>query len=114
MQTYEELINSLTAELRRGTIIVSVLSQLQHKEYGYSLVHKLKEKGMNVDSDTLYPLLRRLEKQGILKSELEKIEERERKYYIKTEFGQKVYQELCSQWKAINASMQNLLGGEKE
>ena len=65
------IVSNLVLELRRGTIILCVLSQLKDKKYGYSLVETLDEKGMHIDPGTLYPLLRRLEKQNLLKSEWE-------------------------------------------
>ncbi|HBL50179.1 MAG TPA: PadR family transcriptional regulator, partial [Firmicutes bacterium] len=63
-----ELIDNMVRELRRGTIVISVLSQLQDQAYGYNLVNSLSEKGFNIEADTLYPLLRRLENQGLLES----------------------------------------------
>ena len=64
MAQERELLSALVLELRRGTLILSVLSQLKDLEYGYSLVQKLNHKGVAIDPSTLYPLLRRLEKQG--------------------------------------------------
>ena len=64
----QDQIQSILLEMRRGTLIISVLSQLKENEYGYSLVSKLEAKGMSVEPGTLYPLLRRLEKQGLLES----------------------------------------------
>ena len=69
MDSIDELMASLLVELRRGTLVLSVLSQLDSPEYGYSLVQKLEEKNSPIDSGTLYPLLRRLEKQKLLKNE---------------------------------------------
>lgn len=65
----QDILNSMVQELRRGTIILGVLSQLSEPQYGYSLVTILQERGINVEAGTLYPLLRRLEKQGLLNSE---------------------------------------------
>lgn len=112
MQTYAELINSLISELRRGTIILSVLSQLSTEEYGYSLIHKLEDKGMDIDSNTLYPLLRRLEKQGILESKWNKEEEKTRKYYVRTKLGNQIYEELSRQWRMMNGSIEKMLREE--
>lgn len=114
MQSYEDIINNLIGELRRGTLIISVLSQLEEQEYGYSLIHKLQEKGMNIDSNTLYPLLRRLETQGLLCSELITIQEKPRKYYQKTELGNKVYHEVIKQWHEIQNSIENLTRGNED
>lgn len=108
---FEEIINNLIAELRRGTLILSVLSQLEEQEYGYSLLHKLEERNVKVDSNTLYPLMRRLEKQGLLLSEVRRIQEKPRKYYIRTELGNKVYEELLKQWRQMNQNIEKLIGG---
>ncbi|MBW5397961.1 PadR family transcriptional regulator, partial [Brachyspira pilosicoli] len=72
----DDLISSLVQELRRGTLIMVVLSQLKNEEYGYSLISKLKENSITIESNTLYPLLRRLENQGLLKSEWKTNEEK--------------------------------------
>lgn len=113
MAEFEDVMNSLTLELRRGTIVLSALSQLENPKYGYALVQSLQEKGVLIDAGTLYPLLRRLEKQNILKSEWETTGTKPRKYYVRTNFGSQVYAELCSQWKSMTASM-NLLMNEGE
>ena len=63
-----DLMSSLVMELRRGTLVLSVLSQMGEAKYGYALVQSMEEKGVSIDPNTLYPLLRRLEKQGLLKS----------------------------------------------
>ena len=75
----DDLISTLVQELRRGTLIMVVLSQLKNEEYGYSLISNLKENGIAIESNTLYPLLRRLENQGLLKSEWKTNEEKPRK-----------------------------------
>ena len=64
----KSLLEGLMQELRRGTLVLSVLSQVREERYGYSLIQTLEEKGVPVDPNTLYPLLRRLEKQGLLES----------------------------------------------
>lgn len=104
-----ELLESLTLELRRGTIILGVLSQLNKPQYGYSLVSLLQEKGMKVDASTLYPLLRRLEKQGILLSVWDTEGTKPRKYYEMSDIGKSLYLKLCDTWKEINDTMKNLI-----
>ena len=69
MKTKDNPIEKLVLELRRGTVVLSVLSQLEEPRYGYALIQRLAEKGMEIDQGTLYPLLRRLEAQGLLDSE---------------------------------------------
>lgn len=105
----EELLESLNLELRRGTIILSVLSQLKSPQYGYSLVLLLQEKGMSVEANTLYPLLRRLEKQGILNSTWDTEGSKPRKYYEISGVGKEIYKRLCDSWKELNLAMSKLL-----
>ena len=108
----KELLNNLVLELRRGTLILSVLSQLKEAKYGYSLVQSLDEKGVLIDPNTLYPLLRRLEKQGLLCSEWEIGESKPRKYYRRTPMGDRIYFELMKNWKSLSSSMANLIEEE--
>jgi PadR family transcriptional regulator, regulatory protein PadR len=94
----QELLESFSQELRRGSIIISVLSQLNEPQYGYSLVILLEEKGFKIDPGTLYPLLRRLEKQELLKSLWDTDGKKPRKYYQMTDLGKQLYQQLTKQW----------------
>lgn len=110
----KDLLSSLSLELRRGTLVISVLSQMQEKKYGYFLVQSLDERGVSIDPNTLYPLLRRLEKQGLLQSNWETSGPKPRKYYQRTEFGTKIYDALKCQWKEMVAGMDNLLKEETE
>ncbi len=112
MGEISEILPSLILELRRGTIILSALSQLKEAQYGYTLVKKMEEKGVSIDTNTLYPLLRRLEKQEILISEWETDSGKPRRYYRRTAFGDEVFAELKQQWHEMNRSMEQLLGGE--
>ena len=109
MQKHQEIIDSLLSELRRGTIPLCVLGQLDVPTYGYLLVQKLEEKGLRVEAGTLYPLLRRLEKQNLLASRWETEGAKPRKYYELTPEGQLIYRELCVQWKEIKDSMDRLM-----
>ena len=92
-------VGKLSAELRRGLIVLVVMSQLHQEEYGYSLLKKLEEKGYQISQDTLYPLLRRLEKQGYLNSEWIVDESRPRRYYQLNELGKAVFTALKEEWK---------------
>lgn len=107
-----EIVSGLILELRRGTIVLSVLSQLSSPMYGYSLVQQLSENGVPIEANTLYPLLRRLEKQGLLKSEWETTGTKPRKYYITTDLGNEVYDQLKTHWYKIVSNMHNLMEGE--
>lgn len=109
MGDINEVLVGLTSELRRGTIVLSVLSQLSEPKYGYSLVQSLEGKGVMIDPSTLYPLLRRLEKQELLKSEWETTGAKPRKYYVVTAQGKSVYKKLCEQWNSMVKSMAELI-----
>lgn len=105
----DAIFDSLVLELRRGTIILSVLSQLKSPQYGYSLVVLLEEKGIAVDSGTLYPLLRRLEKQEILQSSWDVESTKPRKYYELSSYGKEIYEKLCTQWITMTDSISKLI-----
>lgn len=98
-ETINEHVERLSAELRRGLIVLVVMSQLEKKEYGYSLLKQLEEKGFQVTQDTLYPLMRRLETQGYLQSDWEIDETRPRRYYQLNELGTAVLHALRRDWK---------------
>ena len=110
MESIDELVSSLIVELRRGTLVLSVLSQLYNPEYGYSLVQKLEEKNAAVEAGTLYPLLRRLEKQQLLTSEWDTSESRPRKFYILSDKGKEVFIKLKKEWRFLSVQLERLLG----
>lgn len=116
MPDIDETIQGLLSELRRGTIVISVLSQLDEPQYGYSLVAELEEKGISIEPGTLYPLLRRLEKQQLLESSWDTNDTRPRKYYMLSPFGREVYSGLCAEWNKMVISMERLLknGGKSD
>ena len=109
MSDEKEHLDKLMQELRRGTITIGVLSQLSNPQYGYSLVTMLAEKGIQVEPGTLYPLLRRLEKQGLLDSKWDTNEARPRKYYLLSETGKNVYDLLVVEWKGIVESLNHVI-----
>ena len=109
MDNEKELVGNLTQELRRGTLILSVLSQLREPRYGYALVQRLEDRGVSIDPNTLYPLLRRLEKQGLLLSQWEMGESKPRKYYRRTPMGDRVYEDLMHQWMILSENMRKLM-----
>lgn len=109
MESNNELLSSLTVELKRGTLVLLVLSQLKKQEYGYSLVQKLEEIKAPIEAGTLYPLLRRLEKQNLLISEWDTSVSRPRKFYQLSEEGLKVYKQLKQEWKSISSMMEVIL-----
>ena len=109
MNEEKDLLSGFMVELKRGTLVLSVLSQLSEAEYGYSLVQKLEEKGMAIEPGTLYPLMRRLEKQGLLMSEWDTTESRPRKFYRLSPLGESVLQELTKEWFQWTHRMEKLL-----
>lgn len=114
MNSETDVIDSLLLELRRGVIVLGVLSQLHTPKYGYSLMQSLEEKGMLVDAGTLYPLLRRLEKQELLVSEWETSGTKPRKYYRLNENGKAVYRRLCDEWAVMTGTMNNLINTKED
>ncbi|HHY78470.1 MAG TPA: PadR family transcriptional regulator [Clostridiales bacterium] len=109
MSNLEEIVSNLTMELRRGILVLCVLSQLEEEQYGYSLVQSLAERGMIIDQSTLYPLLRRLEKQGLLDSNWSLDENRPRRYYVLNEKGKRVLNRLIEEWTGMNSTITKLL-----
>lgn len=109
----KEHLEKLNHELKRGTLTIAVLSQLKEPQYGYSLVTSLKEKDFPLEANTLYPLLRRLEKQGLLESKWDTNETRPRKYYLLSKTGEKVFEQLVIEWEKMVISMENLLNNSE-
>ena len=104
-----ELISGFLLELRRGTIVLCVLAKLREPAYGYSLITSLSETGISVEANTLYPLLRRLEGQGLLESSWSTEGTKPRKYYVITALGKEVLSVLERHWKTIAQSMEFFL-----
>ncbi|MBQ2837755.1 MAG: PadR family transcriptional regulator [Oscillospiraceae bacterium] len=107
----EDTVSGLVLELRRGTLILLVLSQLREPMYGYSLVRKLNDHDVPMDANTLYPLMRRLESQGLLASQWDTSEAKPRKYYQITEDGLAVLEKTKAYWKTFSANVDSLLEG---
>lgn len=109
---HDDIVSGLALELRRGTLIILVLSQLKEPMYGYNLVKKLQDNGIPIEANTLYPLMRRLESQGLLQSEWETSEAKPRKYYKITDDGLIVLKKITDHWKAFSKNIDNLLEGK--
>ena len=107
-------IDNLILELRRGTLVLTVLSQLHTQQYGYSLKQVLAEQGIEIDQGTLYPLLRRLEEQGLLDSEWSLETSRPRRYYVLNEAGREALHTLVGEWRALAGVLERLLGKESD
>lgn len=104
-----ESLENVVLELRRGVIVLAALSQLSTEEYGYSLLKKLADLGLEVDQGTLYPLLRRLEAQGLLESVWKLEEARPRRYYVISAEGKKLLPKLKKEWAGIVSVMDKML-----
>ena len=107
-----ELISGFLLELRRGTLILCVLASLKEPTYGYNLISSLATTDINIEANTLYPLLRRLESQGLLRSEWNTEAAKPRKYYCITDFGREVLSELTMHWKKTAQSLDVILEEE--
>jgi len=108
-----ETSENLILELRRGVITLAVLSQLSQEQYGYSLISSLKENGLEIDQGTLYPLLRRLESQGLLESNWRIEADRPRRYYVISQEGQNLLPQLKQEWNGIVTMMDKMLKLER-
>lgn len=104
-----DLFNNLRLELRRGLLIVAVLAQLRNEHYGYSLRTDLAALGMEMDEGTLYPLLRRLESQGLLESEWREENKREKRFYKLSRQGRQTLKLLLTELEKINASLHRII-----
>jgi DNA-binding PadR family transcriptional regulator len=102
-------VENVTLDLRRGVIVLATLSQLSEAQYGYSLLKCLSDLGLEVDQGTLYPLLRRLEAQGLLESVWKLEEARPRRYYVISAAGRKLLPRLKDEWNSIVAVMKKML-----
>jgi PadR family transcriptional regulator, regulatory protein PadR len=99
-------------ELRRGVLVLGVLSQLHEPLYGYSLRQALADQGMSIEEGTLYPLLRRLEGQGLLESEWRIDGSQPRRYYWLSPAGKQLLEDLTASWRALVVTLDRLLGQE--
>ena len=99
-------------ELRRGTVVLACLATLGRPRYGYALLETLEKSGFSVDGNTLYPLLRRLEKQGLLTSEWNTEEARPRKFYLVSPDGEELLDRLTGEWDALDGAIRALTEGD--
>jgi DNA-binding PadR family transcriptional regulator len=112
MPTELEIFEALRLELRRGSLILAVLGHLRREHYGYTLRKALAEAGVEIDEGALYPMLRRLETQGLLTSEWREEEKRNKRFYRLSDDGRGVLARLKQEWRALNASVSEILDGE--
>ena len=105
----EQRMHKLRLELRRGVLILAVLSASKTPQYGYSLRKKLNDSGIDIDEGTLYPLIRRLAEQELLDSEWKQADGRERRYYLLSDKGKEVLHSLTQDWQQLNLSLTEIL-----
>ena len=106
--TEDVAFENLRQELRRGAIVLAVLARLGTEHYGYALRKALVEKGLEVDENTLYPLLRRLETQGLLDSTWRETDSRPKRFYRLSPVGEEVLGRLLRQWTDLDAAIRRL------
>lgn len=104
-----DLFENLRMELRRGSLIIAVLAQLHEEHYGYALRKALADKGMEIEESTLYPLLRRLENQGLLESEWREEDKRNKRFYRLSKEGGDILKQLLEEWNSLNASLKRIV-----
>jgi len=107
--TNSDLFESLRLELRRGCLVLAVLAELKNERYGYTLRKALADLGLAIDESTLYPLLRRLESQGLLVSNWREEDKRNKRFYRMSPEGERVFAQLLDEWSGINASLDRVL-----
>ena len=103
-----ELFDNLRLELRRGCLVVAVLAQLRTEHYGYALRKALADKGLAIEENTLYPLLRRLESQGLLVSQWREEDKRNKRFYRLSPEGDEVLPKLMDEWREMTAALEQI------
>jgi PadR family transcriptional regulator PadR len=111
MPTGSDIFEALRLELRRGSLILAVLGHLRREHYGYTLRKALSEAGVEIDEGALYPMLRRLETQGLLTSQWREEEKRNKRFYRLSDEGQQMLGRLTAEWNQLNASITDILTG---
>ena len=105
----DDVFENLRLELRRGCLTVAVLAQLKVEHYGYTLRKALADLGLAIDEGTLYPLLRRLETQGLLVSEWREEDKRNKRFYKLSPTGRHILKQLLAEWQQLNQSIDRIL-----
>jgi DNA-binding PadR family transcriptional regulator len=107
-----DVFETLRQELRRGSLILAVLGQLKDEHYGYTLRKALAEAGVEIEEGALYPMLRRLEAQGLLTSEWREEDRRKKRFYRLSDDGRAILLRLTAEWRGLNASLSGILKGD--
>ncbi len=105
----KDLFQNLRLELRRGYLIIAVLAKVRIEQYGYTLRKSLNEIGVDIDESSLYPMLRRLESQGLLVSEWREEDKRKKRFYRLSTDGETILNQLLIEWKNINSSLEGII-----
>ena len=108
-QSSSDVYEKLVQELRRGVLVLATLSRLGEAKYGYSLINELAQQGLDIDQGTLYPLLRRLEADGLLHSQWNTEGSRPRRYYVISPAGVELLQALSDEWRGLAEVLNRLL-----
>lgn len=106
----EDPLTGLRSELRRGVLVLAVLSRLRSEHYGYSLRKELADSGLNIEESTLYPLIRRLEKQGLLESEWRDEGGRRKRFYRLSPGGETTLAQLQKEWEDVSGALERVMG----
>jgi PadR family transcriptional regulator PadR len=104
-----DIFENLRQELRRGCLILAVMAALRSEQYGYTLRKALSEHGMAIEESTLYPLLRRLETQGLLLSEWREEDKRKKRFYRLSPEGETILTQLLAEWRGLDQSIEGIL-----
>jgi PadR family transcriptional regulator PadR len=106
---HDELFENLRIELRSGCLTLAALAQLRVEHYGYTLRKSLAEVGLDVEENTIYPLLRRLESQGLLVSQWREENRRRKRFYRLSRDGERMLEDLVHEWKGIDDALTRIL-----
>jgi PadR family transcriptional regulator PadR len=104
-----DVLDNLRQELRRGSLVLAVLASLRGEYHGYALGKALRESGLEIDENTLYPLLRRLESQKLLDSQWRVEDKRNKRFYRISIEGDQILEQLLVDWRSLNTSIEMLL-----
>ena len=101
-------LSSFETEMNRGFLQVLVLVALEQEMYGYGMIKHFELMGYAVEENTLYPLLRRLEKNGWIASVWNVSEDRPKKFYRITEKGRAVREQALKTWTEQNEMLNRM------
>ena len=99
--------------IQLGSVLLNacVLAVVMREDtYGYKLTQEVKQI-MDVSESTLYPVLRRLQKDGYLRTYDKTFQGRNRRYYTVTEKGREQFQQFYDQWKRMRVKIDEVMDG---